>query len=300
MKDLESCVLSPEKEKIRDALLQQLQRNKAEFYARKNKELFTTPEEMESFLNIPWHEESARAGASIFGIDLESLLRISLEDFFYSSENKHYIKLQQESSEILTQLLALDVEARIGTDFIGHYPHIGIDVDLPYQVGGRWVAIEPFILPKKLTYEQVLEKETRFGKKFLEEKRLIIVRSNILRKASPKEKKLLEKKGETLNYVPIERADPILKKYPPDVVLIKVPAPWNTHYEVLRFYQDFVTKPTLIISDVSLEHKQLKPLKNIAGLSKVDRIGAIRDYGSNKPVYPLCLFFMYVLTPKNF
>ncbi|HLC65997.1 MAG TPA: hypothetical protein VJI46_07805 [Candidatus Nanoarchaeia archaeon] len=185
--------------------------------------------------------------------------------------------LVERNRELLIQLCKLDLESRLGTDFQGVYPHACLDVDLPYQIGGRWLVIEPALVPGD--YEGDIKDKTFFGREGLENGRIRATQSKILnQKALARE----------------------ITSFVPDVVLIKVPTPGAERDQLVSFYAGFLSRPTLIVSDWELDGSGLFKIDNLVGvrgLSLLETKDIIRQGGGSQ--CPFERFRMYALNPQK-
>ena len=180
--------------------------------------------------------------------------------------------LMKRNSELITEICKIDVNKRLGNNYKGIYAYCGLDVDLIYKLGGKWLLIEPF---DAQDYKKRLHSETKFGKKAVREGRMII--SN-------------------LSFLDREIIPRYFKNVDPNVILIKCPTPGAKYYDLVNFYKKIINKDTLIISDIKLKDKNMLPINNITGkegLKKLYSVQPLDFVGSF--MYPVLNFQFYIL-----
>lgn len=176
---------------------------------------------------------------------------------------------EKSNHEILVQLCKAEIQNRVGPDFSGEYPCPGIDVDLPYNLGGRWVLIETSMPREKL--EKRIRTNTEYGAKGLSDGRLTIADN---------------KDGEL---------EHTIRNFP-DVLLVKCPTPAFEPEEVVDFYKSRAQRPLLVVADREIDNTALTPLEDISGIKGASefRTETIEMYGGGIR-YPLIRFRSYML-----
>jgi len=165
-------------------------------------------------------------------------------------------RLFKRNIEILIELCAMDLEARIGQDFKGLYAHAKFDVDMPYKLGGKWLLIEPDCED----YEKDVMEYTELGKIGLSEGRIKLSTSPIL----------VGGKSSQLRRPSYQ--DSMIRNYSPDILMIKLPTPGAKYEELLSFYKRFLQRNTLIISDTELDEPGLTLVSDLIGIDGLNEL----------------------------
>jgi len=208
--------------------------------------------------------------------------------------------LQQRNPVILTKLCAIDLEARVGLNFRGIYAYAGLDIDLPYQLGGEWLIIEPN-WPYG-DYAESIRGETNFGRQGILEGRIKTSTSQILedeiyfRIGNQSFEKNKGRRAPINN----RNLDPKIAEYTPEVALIKIPTPQAEYKEVLSFYKTLLHEDTLLISDTILDDKSLSPIFNLVGKKGLEELRShAPSRGLGGPICQFNKFRMYIFKPKT-
>ena len=183
-----------------------------------------------------------------------------------------FVDIMEKNSDVITNILKMDFEKRIGKNFKGIYTYCGFDVDLPYQLGGDWLLVEPDYMDKD--YESRIKNEMRFGKEGLDNGRLEISHSDVLKSKN----------------IPNDVND-----YNPDVLIIKCPTP-GAEEDLLEFYNKFIKKDTLLLSDSKIKMDNFVLIDNIAGRKNLKKLKSERPiFLAASLRYPVREFQMYVI-----
>jgi hypothetical protein len=199
--------------------------------------------------------------------------RVGSTAFLRYEEGVKMVDLIEKNSDIITNILKMDIQKRIGNNFKGIYAYCGLDIDLPYQLGGDWLLIEPDYQYKD--YDQRIKNEIRFGKKGLDSGRLKISHSNIL-------------EGKNIS-------DDV-NNYDPDILIMKCPTPGAEEKDLLDFYKKLIKKDTLLLSDSEIKMGNFELIENIVGKTNLKKLKSERPiFFAGSLRYPVREFQMYLM-----
>lgn len=179
-------------------------------------------------------------------------------------------RLERDNARVLAQLCRLHLQGALGGQIRGVYPHAAADCDLVCRIGGDWLLVDD-VYPE---YERVLRQETELAGKGIDEG--------------------------AIHLLPLDpfHANVVsaVRRFRPNVLLLKYPGGMRTHDELARFYREAVGHDLMAICNERLTTPGARPSENIAGLVGIGRLRSESLLGrAGLGLYPLDEFFIYEL-----